>query len=104
LTGGDTGPLREYQYPEALTQPLAADTVELLQGAAGLAAVDGNGFHQGKGPAEEGYVQQLLLDQLGLGCEYQLQKEGFPGALVVGEDHTGLVRDEIGRASCRERV
>src|SRR5690554_6363318 len=95
LTGGDTGPLGEYQYPEALTQPLAADTVELLQGAAGLAAIDGDGFHQGKGPAEEGYVQQLLLDQLGLGCEYQLQEEGFPGALVVGEDHTGLVRDVL---------
>src|SRR5690606_8845949 len=95
LTRGYTGALGEYQYPEALTQPLTADTVELLQRAAGLAAIDGDGFHQGKRPAEEGHVQQLLLDQLGLGCEYQLQEEGFPGALVVGEDYAGPVRDVL---------
>src|SRR5690606_12936620 len=91
LAGQHPGALGEYQHPDAVAQALAADAAELLQGTAGLAAVDGDRFEQGESPTAERHIQQLFLDQLRLWAEYLLQEEGFPGALVVGEDHSRLV-------------
>src|SRR5690554_1904133 len=91
VAGQHAGAFGEYQYPDARSQALAADAAELLQGIARLAAVDGDGLEQSEGPAEERHVEQFLLDQLGLWTKDLLQKEGFPGALVIGENHAGLI-------------
>src|SRR5690606_32378364 len=88
-----TGAFRENQHPGAPLQTFLALLGYLAQSCLGVFAVDGDGLEQPHGPAEEGHAQQLALEHLGQGLEVRRDKEGFPRALVLGEDYTGFGRN-----------
>ncbi len=67
----------------------------LAQRSLGIVAVDGDRPDQHHGPAEERHPQQFALEHLGQGLEVGREKEGFPGALVLGEDHAGPRRNVL---------
>ncbi|MCY1176458.1 hypothetical protein D9M73_167310 [compost metagenome] len=89
------GAFRKDQYPDVLFKQLVALAGDLLQGGLGVVAIDGDRPQHGHGPAEERHVQQFTLEHLAQGREIGGKEKGFPGALVVGEDHAGLLGDVL---------
>src|SRR5690606_8102659 len=83
------------QYPAALVQTLLAQPRELAQCGLRIVAVDGDRLEGRERPAEAGDEQQFALDHLAQRLEQAGKKEGFPGALVFGQDDTGLGRDVL---------
>ncbi|MNN30482.1 hypothetical protein D3C81_1441320 [compost metagenome] len=85
----------ENQHPGVLLQALVALLGHLLKGNLGGAAVDGDRLEERQCPAEERYTQQLALEYLAERLEVAGKEEGFPGALVVGKDYAGTLRDVL---------
>src|SRR5690606_15483915 len=95
LPWGNARAFGEHQHPGALLEAFVALLGQLLERRLGVAAVDGDGLEQRHAPAEERHVQQFALDHLAERFEIGGEEEGFPGALVVGEDHAGALGDVL---------
>ncbi|KPY65061.1 hypothetical protein ALO94_201060 [Pseudomonas syringae pv. spinaceae] len=90
-----TRAFREDQHPDAVLEQFVALLGDFPECSLRVVTVDGDGAQHGHRPAEEGHVQQLTLEDLAQWLEIRRQKEGFPRALMVGDDHARRFRNVV---------
>src|SRR5262249_5013662 len=85
-TDHGAGPFGEHDNPLAAAQALLSNFGHHAEGIFTLFAVDRNHAQQGDAPAEEGDVQDLLLEHEHQGARgVRQQEDGLPRRLVLGE-------------------
>src|SRR5574343_661845 len=90
----DPGAFREDDDVETLLQALAPLGDDLIERILASVAVDRDHFHGRQPPAEEGNLEQFLLEDenaVGAARHAVLQGHGFPGRLVLGQDDAGFL-------------
>jgi len=88
-------PFREDHHAAAAAQSIHAVTYHLAQRPGSGVAIDGDRLAGGESPAEKRNPQQFALQHPGLGRKDDLECNGFPCRLVLGQDHVWRRRELV---------